>query len=85
MEGLCDGLAEDVITALSKFRWVNVLRISGPSYGFGDFSQLSRELGAQYIRAGKIRRAGTRVRITAQFIDAGSGKHIWAERVMTAN
>jgi len=78
-----DGLAEDVSTELSKFRWLFVISRNS-SFTFKgkavDVKQVSRELGVRYVLEGSVRRAGARVRVTGQLIDAPSGMHVWAER-----
>ena len=82
-EYLADGITEDIITALSKNRWLSVVArnstfaLKGQSV---DVRRLSRELGAGYVVEGSVRKAGNRVRITAQLLDAATGNHIWAER-----
>jgi TolB-like protein/Flp pilus assembly protein TadD len=78
-----DGISEDIITALSKLRWFFVIaRNSSFAYKGKtvDIRQVGRELGVRYVLEGSVRKSGSRVRITAQLIDAESGKHIWAER-----
>ena len=78
-----DGIAEDVLTALSKLRWLFVIaRNSSFTYRgkAADMRQVSRELGVRYVLEGSVRRSGSRVRVTSQLIDAISGAHIWAER-----
>ncbi len=78
-----DGVTEDIITELSRFPTLFVIgRNSTFSYKgrATDLRQIGRELGVQYILEGSIRRAGNRVRITAQLIDSASGAHVWAER-----
>jgi adenylate cyclase len=78
-----DGIAEDILTALSKLRWLFVIsRNSSFTYKGKavDVRQVSRELGVRYVLEGSVRRAGSRARITAQLIDAVSGAHVWAER-----
>jgi len=78
-----DGLAEDLITALSRIRWLFVVaRNSSFTYGATatDVKQIGRELGVRYVVEGSVRKGGSRVRITAQLIDAVSGNHVWAER-----
>jgi TolB-like protein/class 3 adenylate cyclase/Flp pilus assembly protein TadD len=80
---LGDGIVEDIITALSKFRWLLVIaRNSSFSYKGRsvDVRQIARELIVRYIVEGSIRRSGSRLRVTAQLIDTASGAHIWAER-----
>src|SRR3954451_3871591 len=78
-----DGITEDVITELSRFRELLVIARNS-SFAFrgkaADVREIGRALGAGYVVEGSVRRAGERVRITAQLIDAGSGAHLWAER-----
>ncbi|MBV9975883.1 MAG: adenylate/guanylate cyclase domain-containing protein [Hyphomicrobiales bacterium] len=83
IEGFCDGLAEDVTTAVSKFRWIKIVsRNSSFAYkGHSiDVRRVAGDLGVRYILEGSVRRAGHRVRITAQLIDGASGNHLWAEK-----
>ena len=78
-----DGICEDLITALSKIRWFFVIaRNSSFTYKGQavEVTQVARELGVRYVIEGSVRKAGNRVRITAQLIDATSGRHVWAER-----
>jgi TolB-like protein/Flp pilus assembly protein TadD len=78
-----DGISEDIITGLSKLRWFFVIaRNSSFTYKGRavDIRQVGRELGVRYVLEGSVRRGGNRVRITAQLIDAVSGKHLWADR-----
>jgi adenylate cyclase len=78
-----DGIAEDIITALSRFRHLFVIaRNSSFTYKGRavDVKRVGRELGVRYVLEGSVRKAGTRVRITAQLVDAISGHHVWAER-----
>ena len=82
-EFFADGIAEDVITALSRFRSLFVIaRNSSFTYKGGavDIKQVGRQLGVRYVVEGSVRKAGNRVRITAQLIDATSGNHLWADR-----
>ena len=82
-EAICKGLSEDLITALSRFRWMRVIsRVSSFAYGSAlpDVRQVARELGVRYVLEGSVRRAAKRVRINAQLIDASAGTHIWARR-----
>jgi adenylate cyclase len=82
-EFFSDGITEDITTALSKVRWFFVIaRNSSFTYKGQavDVKQVSRELGVRYLLEGSVRKAGGRVRITAQLIDATVGNHIWAER-----
>jgi adenylate cyclase len=82
-EYFSDGITEDVITQLSHFR--NLLVIArNSSFAYkgkpADVAIIASELGVEYVLEGSVRRIGQRVRITAQLIDARTGKHIWAER-----
>ena len=82
-EFFADGIAEDVITALSRFRSLFVIaRNSSFSYKGTSpgITQVARDLGVRYVVEGSVRKAGNRVRITAQLIDAISGNHLWADR-----
>lgn len=81
-EYFADGLVEDIITALSRFKSLFVIaRNSSFTYKGRaiDIRQVGRELGVRYVLEGSVRRAGTRMRIVAQLIDAVSGRHVWAE------
>ncbi len=78
-----DGIAEDIITALSRFRQFHVTaRNSSFTYKGQaiDIKKVGQELGVRYVLEGSVRKAGERVRITAQLIDAQSGNHVWADR-----
>jgi TolB-like protein/tetratricopeptide (TPR) repeat protein len=78
-----DGVVEDIITALSRFKWLFVIaRNSSFTYkGHAvDVKQVGSELGVRYVLEGSIRKSGNRVRVTAQLIDAGTGGHLWADR-----
>jgi TolB-like protein len=82
-EYFADGMVEEIITALSRIRWLFVIaRNSSFSYKSQtvDVKQVGRELGVRYVLEGSVRKAGGRVRITAQLIDAASGGHLWADR-----
>jgi adenylate cyclase len=82
-EYFADGIAEDIVTALSKFRWFFVIaRNSSFTYKGKsvDVKQVAAELGVRYVLEGSVRKAGNRVRISAQLIDANTGLHIWADR-----
>jgi adenylate cyclase len=77
-----DGLAEDLITRLSSWRAFPVIaRNSSFQYRGGnvDLKRVGQDLGARYLVEGSVRRAGNRIRVTAQLIDAPSGEHVWAE------
>ena len=78
-----DGIAKEIITALSKFGWFFVTaRNSTFSYKGRsvEVRQIGKELGVRYVLEGSVRKAGERVRVTVQLIDATPGNHIWAER-----
>jgi TolB-like protein/class 3 adenylate cyclase len=78
-----DGVVEEIITALSRFRQLFVIaRNSSFTYKGRavDVKQVGRELGVRYVLEGSVRRAANRVRITAQLIDAQTGAHLWADR-----
>ena len=82
-EYFADGITEDIITALSKNRWLLVIARNSTFVYKGqavDVRSLAEDLGAKFVLEGSVRKAGNRVRITAQLIDALSGNHIWAER-----
>jgi adenylate cyclase len=82
-EYFVDGMTEDLITDLSKVSGLFVIaRNSSFSYKGKavDVKRIGRELGVRHVLEGSVRKAGNRVRITAQLIDAGSGGHLWAER-----
>jgi TolB-like protein/class 3 adenylate cyclase len=82
-EYFADGMVEEIITALSRIRWLFViarnssLTYKGQSF---DVKQVGRELGVHYILEGSVRKAGLRIRITGQLIDAVTGTHLWFER-----
>jgi adenylate cyclase len=82
-EYFADGMVEEIITALSRIRWLFVIaRNSSFTYKGQaiDVKQVGRELGIRYVLEGSVRKAGTRVRITGQLIDALTGTHLWADR-----
>jgi adenylate cyclase len=82
-EYFADGIAEDIITTLSKSRWLFVIaRNSSFTYkGHAvDIKQVGRELGVRYVLEGSVRKAGNRLRITGQLVEAATGSHLWAER-----
>jgi adenylate cyclase len=82
-EYFADGMVEEIITALSRIRWLFVIaRNSSFTYKGQavDVKRVGRELGVRYVLEGSVRKASGRVRITAQLIDAGSGTHLWADR-----
>ncbi len=82
-EYFSDGIAEDIITRLSRYRWFFVIaRNSSFTYKGRavDVKLVAQELGVRYALEGSVRKAGDRVRVSAQLIDAVAGHHIWAER-----
>jgi len=82
-EFLCDGITEANITALSRVPRLFVISRTSTSIYKGKpvtVRQVSEELGVQYVLEGSVQRSGDRVRITAQFIDALTGNHLWAKR-----
>ena len=82
-EFLGDGIAEDVLTELSKLRWLLVIaRNSSFTYKDKavDVRQVGRELGVRYVLEGSVRKAAGKIRITGQLIDAATGSHLWADR-----
>jgi len=82
-EYFADGMVEDIITGLSRIRWLFVIARNSSFIYKGrsvDITRVGRELGVRYVLEGSVRRVGTRVRITGQLIEAATGRHLWAER-----
>jgi adenylate cyclase len=82
-EYFADGIVEDIITGLSRIRWLFVIARNSTFVYKGkavDVMQVARELGVRYVREGSVRKARGRVRITAQLLEAESRAHIWADR-----
>jgi adenylate cyclase len=82
-EYFVDGMVEEIITALSRIRWLFVIALNSSFTYKGqtvDVKQVGRELGVRYVLEGSVRKAGQRVRITGQLIDAATGTHLWADR-----
>jgi adenylate cyclase len=82
-EYFADGMVEDITTALSRFKELFVIARNSSFVYKGraiDIQQVSRELGVRYVLEGSIRKAGNRVRITGQLIDAATRAHLWADR-----
>jgi TolB-like protein/Tfp pilus assembly protein PilF len=82
-EWFSDGVVDDIVTALSRFRsFAVVARTSSFAYKgrATDVRQVARELGVRYVLEGSVRRAGDTLRISAQLVDGGTGAHLWAER-----
>ncbi len=78
-----DGIAEDVITALSRYPSLFVIARNSCFTYKGravDVKQVGRELGVRYVLEGSVRKAGNRIRVTAQLVEAETGNHVWAER-----
>src|SRR5205085_11146796 len=73
----------EIITALSRIRWFFVIARNSTFTYKGhavDVKQVGRELGVRYVLEGSVRKAGNRIRVTAQLVEAATGNHIWAER-----
>jgi adenylate cyclase len=82
-EYFADGMVEDIITGLSRFKWLFVIARNSTFAYKGrsvDIKQVGHELGVRYALEGSVRKASGRVRITTQLIDAETGAHVWAER-----
>ncbi len=82
-EYFVDGMVEDIITALSRFNQLFVIARNSSFVYKGravDIKEVGRELGVRYVLEGSVRKAGNRLRITGQLIDATSGAHLWADR-----
>jgi TolB-like protein len=82
-EYFVDGMVEEIITALSRIRWLFVIaRNSSFTYKGQsvDVKQVGRELGVRYVLEGSVRKGGNRVRITGQLIETETGAHLWADR-----
>jgi adenylate cyclase len=82
-EYFADGMVEEIITALSRFKWLFVIARNS-SFTFKgkavDVKRVGRELGVRYVLEGSVRKASGKVRITGQLIDAVTGAHIWADK-----
>jgi adenylate cyclase len=82
-EYFADGMVEEIVTALSRFRWLFVIARNS-SFTFKgkavDVKEVGRRLGVRYVLEGSVRKASGKVRITGQLIDAVTGAHIWADR-----
>jgi len=80
---IADGFTEDLITALSKYHWLRVVARNSCFAFKGqavDVRRAAKELGAKYVVEGSVRRAGNRLRVTAQLLDGATGEHIWGDR-----
>src|SRR5262247_2436046 len=82
-EYFADGMVEEIITALSRFKWLFVIARNS-SFTFKgravDIKEVGRRLGVRYVLEGSVRKASNRVRITGQLVDATTGAHVWADR-----
>jgi TolB-like protein len=82
-EYFADGMVEDIITGLSRIKWLFVIARNSSFAYTGkspDIRQIGRDLGVRYVLEGSVRKLGNRVRITAQLLEAETGVHIWVER-----
>ena len=82
-EFFADGLVEDILTTLSKLAGLSVIARNSSFVYKGravDVRQVARELGVRFVLEGSVRKVGSRIRITAQLIDASTGVHVWADR-----
>jgi adenylate cyclase len=82
-EFFADGIAEDIITALSRYPSLFVIARNSCFTYKGravDVKQVGRELGVRYVLEGSLRKSGNRIRVTAQLVEAETGKHVWSER-----
>jgi len=82
-EFIADGIAEEITTALSRYPSLFVIARNSCFTYKGravDVKQVGRELGVRYVLEGSLRRAGNRIRVTAQLVESEAGKHVWAER-----
>jgi len=82
-EFFADGIAEDIITALSRYPSLFVIARNSSFTHKGravDVKQVGRELGVRYVLEGSLRKAGNRIRVTTQLVEAETAKHVWAER-----
>src|ERR1700732_4790531 len=82
-EYFVDGMVDDIITGLSRIKWLFVMPRNSPFTYKGravDLKQVGRELGVRYVLEGSVRKLADRVRISGQLIDAATGVHVWAER-----
>ncbi|HEY6984009.1 adenylate/guanylate cyclase domain-containing protein [Reyranella sp.] len=82
-EYFADGMVEDIITGLSRLKWLFVIARNSSFIYKGravDVKQVGRELGVRYVLEGSVRKAANRLRVTGQVIEAETGRHVWAER-----
>src|SRR6185437_2629822 len=75
-----DGMVQEIITALSRIRWLLVIALDSASAPKGpDVKRVGHDLGVRYVLEGSVRKSGSQVRITGQLIDAATGTHLWAD------
>ena len=82
-EYFADGMVEDIITGLSRIKWLFVIARNSSFIYKGkavDVRQVGRELGVRYVLKGGVRKAGNRLRVTAQLVEAETGAHLWANK-----
>src|SRR5262249_31592946 len=82
-EYFADGMVEDIVTGLSRLKWLFVIARNSTFAYKGkatDVKQVGRELGVRYVLEGSVRKAGNQVRVTAQLIDSINAGHVWAQR-----
>jgi adenylate cyclase len=82
-EYFADGVVEEIITALSRLRWLFVIARNSSFVYKGkavDIRQVAKELGVHYVLEGSIRKSGNRLRLTGQLVDGGTGAHVWADK-----
>ncbi|MCL4524700.1 MAG: protein kinase [Acidobacteria bacterium] len=82
LEGLADGLTEDITTGMSRFTYLHVIGRNSTMLYKGkatDLRAVGKELGARFVMEGGLRRSGTTVRVSVQLVDAATGTHLWAE------
>ena len=82
-EYFSDGISEDIISVISRYHWLSVIARNSSFVYKGkavDVREVARDLEVDYVLEGSVRKAGSRVRITAQLIEAESGGHLWTER-----
>jgi adenylate cyclase len=83
-EYFADGMVEEIITALSRIRWLFVIARNSTFTYKGravDVKRVGHELGVRYVLEGSVRKGSGRVRITAQLLEAETGVHLWADRL----
>jgi adenylate cyclase len=82
-EYFADGMVEDIVTGLSRIKWLFVIARNSSFVYKGkpvDVRQVGRELGVRYVLEGGVRKSGNRIRVTAQLLEAATGAHVWADR-----